>query len=112
MWPLCSWWIGSEALTTDYRWKALRLPEPVTEYRFHPTRLWRFDYAWPERRIALEVEGGIWSAGRHTRGSGFRRDMDKYNEAGRLGWRVFRYDTDRFKTGEAHQFMKTVLQED
>lgn len=63
---------------------------PVAEHRFHPTRRWRFDYAWPEHKIALEVEGGVWTGGRHTRGAGFLGDMEKYNEAGRLGWRVFR----------------------
>lgn len=66
------------------------LPEPVAEYRFHPTRKWRFDYAWPRQKVALEVEGGVWTAGRHTRGSGFLRDMEKYNAAAVRGWRVLR----------------------
>ncbi len=85
---------------------------PVPEYRFHPKRKWRFDYAWPEQKVALEIEGGIWTLGRHTRGAGFRADMEKYNEAGRAGWRVFRFTPDRFKTGEAHQFMKEVFAQD
>ena len=63
---------------------------PLTEHRFHPIRKWRFDYAWPEHRIALEVEGGVWVGGRHTSGAGFVKDMEKYNEAACLGWRIIR----------------------
>ena len=64
--------------------------EMVKEYRFHPTRKWRFDYAIPSHLIALEVEGGVWTGGRHIRASGFLGDMEKYNNAALLGWRVFR----------------------
>ncbi|MBK8477775.1 MAG: hypothetical protein IPL39_16165 [Opitutaceae bacterium] len=72
-----------------------RLPNPVPEYKFHPTRGWRFDYAWPDAKIALEVEGGIWMAShgkksRHFTGSGAKADMEKYNAAACLGWRVLR----------------------
>lgn len=66
------------------------LPTPITEHRFHPVRKWRFDYAWPDRKIALEVEGGMWSGGRHNHASGFFKDMEKYNAAACLGWRVLR----------------------
>lgn len=66
------------------------LPAPMAEYRFHPERRWRFDYAWPAQRVALEVEGGVWTGGRHTRGAGFLGDMEKYNAAALLGWRVLR----------------------
>lgn len=63
---------------------------PLTEHRFHPIRKWRFDYAWEEHRVALEVEGGVWVGGRHTSGAGFVKDMEKYNEAACLGWRIIR----------------------
>jgi len=66
------------------------LPAPTPEYRFHDTRKWRFDYAWPKRMVALEVEGGVWMRGRHTRGSGFVKDMEKYNQAALMGWTVLR----------------------
>lgn len=66
------------------------LPEPMLEYKFHPSRRWRFDFAWPEYKIALEVEGGIFVYGRHTRGSGFLKDMEKYNAAAMMGWRILR----------------------
>lgn len=69
----------------------LAVGEPcVPEFRFHPTRRWRFDYAFPARRVAIEVEGGVWSYGRHNRPKGFINDMEKYNAATALGWRVFR----------------------
>lgn len=68
--------------------------ECVREFRFHPVRRWRFDYAIPEHKIALEVEGGVWSGGRHIRGSGFLGDMEKYNVATLMGWRVFRTTPD------------------
>jgi hypothetical protein len=66
------------------------LPNPIPEYKFHSERKWRFDYAWPDLKVALEVEGGVWSGGRHTSSAGFIRDMDKYNEAAAAGWRVIR----------------------
>lgn len=64
------------------------LPEPAMEFLFAPPRKWRFDFAW--RRLALEVEGAIWTQGRHTRGSGFVKDMEKYNEAAAMGYRIIR----------------------
>lgn len=66
------------------------IPSPVPEYGFYATRRWRFDWAWPEYHVALEVEGGIWTGGRHTRGKGFANDMEKYNKAAITGWRVLR----------------------
>lgn len=68
--------------------------ECVREFRFHPVRRWRFDYAIIEHKIALEVEGGVWTGGRHTRGVGFLGDMEKYNTATLMGWRVFRTTPD------------------
>ena len=62
----------------------------VAEYRFHPTRRWRFDFANLERMIAVEVEGGVWTGGRHTRGKGFEGDIEKYNCGVALGWRILR----------------------
>lgn len=78
-------------LCQTYGW-----PEPVYEYRFCPTRKWRFDVAWPGKTkrartgVSLEVEGGVWSNGRHVRGRGYVNDMEKYNHAQLLGWIVLR----------------------
>lgn len=67
---------------------------PQKEYRFHPERKFRFDYAYPFAKIAIELEGGIWIKGAHTRGVHFNSDCEKYNAATILGWRVLRYTTD------------------
>lgn len=66
----------------------------VREHRFYQPRKWRFDYAIPQYKIAIEVEGGVWTGGRHTRPAGFLNDMQKYNTAALLGWRVFRCTPD------------------
>jgi hypothetical protein len=69
-----------------------RLPEPIAEYAFAQDagRRWRFDFAWPPYQVALEVEGGIWTQGRHARGAGFTKDLEKYNDAQVRGWIVLR----------------------
>lgn len=87
-----------------FYWKALAqdVPEPPTlvrEYRFDPKRRWRFDFALPAKRVAFEMEGGIWSGGRHTRGAGFIADCEKYNTATLAGWRIIRV-TAQAITGE------------
>jgi len=64
--------------------------QAVKEYQFAPPRRWRFDYAIPSVKIALEVEGGVWTRGRHTRPKGFLSDMEKYNAAAVAGWKVLR----------------------
>lgn len=64
--------------------------EPQAEYKFHPTRRWRFDFAYPDLMLAIEVEGGIWVGGRHIHPVGFEKDCEKYNEATKMGWKVFR----------------------
>jgi len=66
-------------------------PEFMAEYRFHPKRRWRFDFAWPRVKIAVEIDGGAYTRGRHTRGKGFEADCEKINAAALMGWRVFRF---------------------
>ena len=78
--------------------KRAKLPAPVPEFKFHPTRRWRFDWAFPDQRVALEVEGGAWTGGRHTRGKGFLADCEKYSEAAALGWRIIRVPPSELAT--------------
>jgi len=81
----------------------------VKEYRFHPKRMWRFDYAIPEYQIALEVEGGVWTRGRHIRPQGFLGDVEKYNTAALFGWRVFRTTPDDLYTGATLKMLKSAI---
>jgi very-short-patch-repair endonuclease len=72
------------------KWSVIGGPNLEFEHRFSPTRRWRFDFAHVESKTAIEVEGGTWSGGRHTRGSGYSKDCEKYNAATLAGWSVFR----------------------
>jgi hypothetical protein len=89
---------------------AYGLPMPVTEHRFSPGRKWRFDFAFPDRMLAVEVEGGVWNRGRHTRGAGFEKDCEKYNHAAALGWRVVRFTPGMIASGEAIRFLAALIQ--
>lgn len=69
---------------TGYKWES--------EYRFHDTRKWRFDFALPEKKIAIEIEGGIYmKKSRHTSSTGYIKDMEKYNHAVMAGYKLLRY---------------------
>lgn len=83
-------------------WLQLGGPPLKPEYRFHPERRWRFDLASPIAKVAIELEGGVWSGGRHTRGIGFSGDCEKYNTAQLMGWRVFRFTTDMLNDPDKH----------
>jgi len=80
----------------------------VREYQFCRDRKWRFDYAVRDS-LAIEIEGGAWSKGRHTRGKGFIADMEKYNTATMMGWRVLRFTPEQILTGKAKQFIAEWL---
>ena len=74
--------------------EAAGLPLPEAEVRVCPERRWKFDFAWPQQRVALEIEGGAWVMGRHNRAPGFLADMEKYNAAVVNGWRLLRTTPD------------------
>lgn len=83
--------------------------EPVKEHIFHPHRKWRFDYAFPAHNIALEVEGGVWQGGRHTSPKGFLGDMEKYNAAAVMGWRVLRCTPDSLVSLATLRLLKQAI---
>ena len=87
------------------------LPIPVPEYHFHPKRRWRFDWAFPDHHVAVEVQGGAFLAGggRHTRGDGFRRDTEKFREAAILGWRVLPVLPEQMADGRALMWVEQAL---
>lgn len=73
--------------------QAVGIPEPEAEQTFYEGRKWRFDFSWgygPCNKVALEVDGGVWSGGRHGRGSGIVKEHQKFNAAAARGWLVFR----------------------
>jgi very-short-patch-repair endonuclease len=91
--------------------RAAGVPDPKREYKFHATRKWLFDFCWPDRRLAVEVEGGIYSGGRHVRGDGFQKDVEKYNTAALDGWTLLRFTSAMIKSGEALAQIEAALNE-
>jgi very-short-patch-repair endonuclease len=87
--------VGSDKLAAQFEalWALLGGSQLEREYRFHPTRKWRFDYAHLGAKVAIELNGGVWSGGRHVRGAGYLRDREKVNAAQIMGWRVFEIGT-------------------
>jgi len=98
--------------------RAHKLPEPVREYRFAAKHVgigkglgirleaaglrdWRFDFSWPDLMLAVEVEGGTWISGAHTRGGGFERDCIKYGSAQLMNWAVYRCTGGMVRSGKA-----------
>lgn len=79
---------------------AIHKAEIRLEYRFHDSRMWRFDYAVPKMSFAIEIEGGIWTCGRHTTGKGFQDDLDKYNSAAASNWFIFRFSCQDVSIGK------------
>ena len=94
--------------------KAAKVADFEREYVFRGIkgdRKWRFDFAWPDRKIALEVDGGAYSGGRHTRSTGFTEDCRKLNEAAVCGWRVARVTGEMVTSGEALVIVEQLLEQ-
>jgi very-short-patch-repair endonuclease len=89
---------------------ATGLPEPVREFRFHPPRMWRVDFAFVEQRLAVEIEGGIYRGGGHTTVNGIRRDIAKANQLMFDGWRLLRVHGDQVRSGEAVELIRQALE--
>ena len=81
----------------------------VKEHRFHPTRKWRFDYAFPAYKVAVEIDGGVWQYGRHNRPQGYLADLEKFNAAAALGWRVLKFTPQQQYTKAAIDLIKETL---
>lgn len=88
---------------------AAGLPRPELEYKFHNARKWAFDLAFPEFMLAVEVEGGIWTGGRHVSPKGYKADREKYNTAQLFGWTVLSFVDEHIKTGFAVAQIKIAL---
>ena len=90
------------------KWNLLKI-KFEQEFYFHPERKWRADFHLIDKKILVEVEGGIWSGGRHTRGKGYLRDLEKYNAATMMGFQVIRFSTDQVKSGHAIQQIEKMV---
>jgi hypothetical protein len=94
----------------DAALNASGVPMPVMEHQFCQGRKWRFDYAWPLFKVALEQDGGVWrkGGGAHT-GVGHIRDIEKGNQAVRLGWRVLHIVPENLCRLETVELVKESL---
>ena len=89
--------------------KAAKVTPPVREHKPIAGRQWRCDFAWPDLLVAVEVEGGIWSGGRHIRPAGFEADAEKYNAMAIAGWAVLRVTPGHIKSGQALQWITRLV---
>lgn len=91
------------------------LPEPNRQFKFHPKRRWRADFGWNceyngrKVRLIAEVEGGIFIGGRHTHPIGFTKDVEKYDEAEILGYKVIRVTSGMVRDGRGLDFLKRAF---
>lgn len=92
-----------------FHMRAAGLPTPVRELAFAKPRRWRMDFAWPEHMLAIEVDGGTWTSGRHSRGAGIEGDAEKACAAAILGWRVMRVTGGMVKDGRALEWARRAL---
>lgn len=89
----------------EHLWRTWNGPELVKEYRFHPHRRWRADYALPDAKVLIELEGGLYGNGRHNRAAGYLADIEKYNAASMLGYVVLRLGTGQVD----HQHVTEII---
>lgn len=93
----------------DQQWKADGMPPLEREYRFHPVRRYRFDFALPAHMLAIEIDGGIFGKGGHSTPLGITRDMEKGNLAVMCGWSVLRFTPAQVACGQAIEMVKKWL---
>lgn len=85
--------------------------QPGCDYVQHvKPRGWKYDYAWSAVKVALEIEGGAWTQGRHTRGRGFINDTEKYNSGATRGWYIIRCIPQQLESGEAGTLVALAIQ--
>lgn len=87
------------------------LPEPVREYKALKDRKFPWDFAWPEHRILVEIQGAIYQRGAHSRGAGIERDMEKLNLATLAGYRCMQFSRRMIEDGTAVGFIRQALEQ-
>ena len=93
-----------------YHIQDLELPPPIREFRFNPKRRWRADFCYKELGLIVEIEGGTWIRGAHTRAARYSKDCEKYNWAAMHGWIVLRFTSDMVKSGKCRETMIVLLE--
>jgi very-short-patch-repair endonuclease len=110
-------------MSLDRQCAAAGFPVPVPEYQFAKhlgtaelrminqvkPRKWAVDFAWPDERIAVEVDGGLFNQGRHSRGAGMLGDMEKLNALACLGYRIIRVTPEHVRNGMALTWIQLAL---
>lgn len=92
----------------DTYWRILSGPDLEHELKFTPARKWRFDRAHVVARVAIELDGGTHSGGRHVRGTGYTADCEKLNHATAQGWAVFRLTSDMLRDAPAQHLQQII----
>lgn len=93
--------------------KAMKLPVPARNFRFMRGRKFEIDFAWPELRIGIEIQGGVWSpgGGAHSRPANIIRDMVKHNLLLDRGWKVWHFTPSEVQSGAAIQRLDPIVRE-
>ena len=93
----------------EQQMEAAGIPSYVKEHKFLAKRRFRFDFAWVDLKLAFELEGGVWTRGRHTSPIGYTRDCEKYNLAAIDGWTVLRATSGQVSEGKAIEWLIMYL---
>ena len=81
------------------------------EFYFSTERLYRLDYAIPDIKIGIEVNGGVWAKGNsgHSSGTGIMRDYEKSNLAQSLGWKILSVVPSQMESLEIILLIENVI---
>lgn len=101
--------LSDSTRTLLFQVAALKLPAPELEVRFAAPRRWRFDAAWRPQMVALEIQGGTWSGGRHVQPARLAGEYEKLSEAAALGWRVILCTPRQVESGQAVAWVERAL---
>lgn len=102
---------GKRAANGIVTWcKTHGLPVPVMEHRFHPQRRWLIDVAWPDLKLGVELQGGVFVRGAHARGTQYRKDCEKLNTAQLMGWRLLWFTYPDLNDGSATAMIREALE--
>ncbi len=100
--------------TFEFQLKYHEIPPHISQFKFHETRKWAVDFAWPNHRIIVEIEGGIWIKGGagHSHPISIERDIEKYNQVSLYGYRLFRFTDKEIRSGAAINLLKEVFKQE